>query len=363
MLIHLFPRAHARFLKLPLLGGLLEGLAQWLATQGFSPTPIRRRICKAPVLEQMLASLGIRDLGELSREEFLSLAPRPACKQRDLSALARSMTAFLAGSSLLQVVDPSPGELLVRAYLDFLRQVRGLADASLRHHRRTALGLLEFLGFDDRPEILETLPHSPSRPSLCTVPRPSGAAACSTLSPNCAASCASSPAAERWQLASMPGSTPRPPIATSDSPEPCPGKPCRPSWRRLIGPPRSDGATTPCACSWPPTACGRGKSPPCNWLDPLAQRADPYRPAQDSQAAGPASDRRGRSRLSGLPAARTASHSASQRLPQFPAARRSASVVRRAGRVPTPGAAQQDRVSRHRDALSAPLPCPPFAAQ
>ena len=29
MLIHLFPRAHARFLKLPLLGGLLEGLAQW----------------------------------------------------------------------------------------------------------------------------------------------------------------------------------------------------------------------------------------------------------------------------------------------------------------------------------------------
>ena len=161
MLIHLFPRAHARLLKLPLLGGLLEGLAQWLATQGFSPSPIRRRICKAPVLEQMLASLGIRDLGELSREQFLSLAPRPARKQRDLSALVRSMTAFLAGSSLLRVVDPSPGELLVRAYLDFLRQVRGLADASLRHHRRTALRLLEFLGFDDRPEILKTLSSQP----------------------------------------------------------------------------------------------------------------------------------------------------------------------------------------------------------
>ena len=161
MLIHLFPRAHARFLKLPLLGGLLEGLAQWLATQGFPPSPIRRRICKAPVLEQMLASLGIHDLGELSREQFLSLAPRPARKQRDLSALVRSMTAFLAGSSLLRVVDPSPGELLVRAYLDFLRQVRGLADASLRHHRRTALGLLKFLGFDDRPEILKTLSPQP----------------------------------------------------------------------------------------------------------------------------------------------------------------------------------------------------------
>ena len=157
MLIDLFPRAHARFLKLPLLGGFLEGLAQWLAAQGFSPSPIRCRIRKAPVLEQVLTSLGIRDLSELSREQFLALAPRPARKQRDLSALVRSMTAFLAGSSLLRVADPSPGELLARAYLDFLRQVRGLADASLRHHRRTALGLLEFLGFDHRPEVLGTL--------------------------------------------------------------------------------------------------------------------------------------------------------------------------------------------------------------
>ena len=113
------------------------------------------------MLEQRLTSLGIRDLGELSREQLLSLAPRPARKQRDLSALVRSMTAFFAGSSLLRVVAPSPGELLVRAYLDFLRQVRGLADASLRHHRRTALGLLEFLGFDDRPEILKTLSSQP----------------------------------------------------------------------------------------------------------------------------------------------------------------------------------------------------------
>ena len=49
MLIHLFPRAHARLRKLPLLGGLLEGLAQWLATQGFSPlqsdAASARRLC------------------------------------------------------------------------------------------------------------------------------------------------------------------------------------------------------------------------------------------------------------------------------------------------------------------------------
>lgn len=157
MLIDLFPRAHARFLKLPLLGDYLDGLAQWLTTQGFTPSPIRRRICKAPLLESMLASLGIGDLGELSRERLLSLAPCPARTQPDLSALVRSMAAFLADRDLLRVVDPGPGEVLVRSYLEFLRHVRGLAASTLRHHRRTALGLLQFLGYDDCPEVLKTI--------------------------------------------------------------------------------------------------------------------------------------------------------------------------------------------------------------
>ena len=157
MLIDLFPRAHARFLKLPLLGDYLDGLAQWLTTQGFTPSPIRRRVCQAPRLEAMLASLGIREIGELSRERLLSLAPCPARTQRDLSALVRSMAAFLADRDLLLVVDPGPCGVLVRAYLDFLRQVRGLAAATLRQHRRTALGLLQFLGYDDCPEVLKTI--------------------------------------------------------------------------------------------------------------------------------------------------------------------------------------------------------------
>ena len=158
MFIDLFPRAHARFLKLPLLGGFLEALAQWLAAKGFAPAAIRRRICKAPVLEQMLTSLAIRDRGGLSQEQFLALAPRPARNQPDLSALVRSMAACLAGSSLWRVVDPTPSELLVRAYLEFLRQVRGLVDSTTNHHRRTALGLLAFVGISRRT--------TPARPAL-----------------------------------------------------------------------------------------------------------------------------------------------------------------------------------------------------
>lgn len=105
----------------------------------------------------MPASLGIRDLGELSRERLLSLAPRPARNQRGLSSLVWSMAAFLADREVVRGVNPGPGEVLVRSYLEFLPQVRGLAVSTLHHHRRTALGLLEFLGYDDRPEVRKTI--------------------------------------------------------------------------------------------------------------------------------------------------------------------------------------------------------------
>ncbi|MDE0100923.1 MAG: tyrosine-type recombinase/integrase [Bryobacterales bacterium] len=161
MITDLFPRTAARYLKLPLLGDVLDGLARWLAAQGFQPARICVRIRKAPVLEDMLAALGVRSLGALSHEELLSLAPRPARLQRDLSALVRSMAAYLYGSDLLLIGDPSPTALLADSYVEFLRKVRGLATATLRKHRHTARLLLESLDFDRHPSTLKEL--SPQR--------------------------------------------------------------------------------------------------------------------------------------------------------------------------------------------------------
>ena len=109
MLTDLFPRAAARLLELPLLGNYLDGLAECLAARGFPPLRIRRRISQASGLEKMLASEGVCNLGELTRERLLSFAPRPPGMHRDLSALVRSLSAHLADSNRLHVADPSPG--------------------------------------------------------------------------------------------------------------------------------------------------------------------------------------------------------------------------------------------------------------
>ena len=157
MLIDLFPRAHVRYTCLALLGTQLDGLARWLAARGFPAEAIRERIRKAPILEALLLPLGKGDLGQLSREQLLALAPRPARDNPYLSALVRSLAAYLDELGLLRQTVATPGVRLVSAYLDFLGQVRGYAASTLGYHGYTVRELLAFLRFDDDPAALQTL--------------------------------------------------------------------------------------------------------------------------------------------------------------------------------------------------------------
>ncbi|MDE0127524.1 MAG: hypothetical protein OXN97_23395 [Bryobacterales bacterium] len=68
------------------------------------------------------------------------------------------MAAYLHDSNLLLLEDPSPGILLVDSYSEFPRKLRGLVAGTLRHHRHTALLMLEFAGVDQRPLALKKLP-------------------------------------------------------------------------------------------------------------------------------------------------------------------------------------------------------------
>ena len=116
MCIDLLPRAHARYLKLPLLGDHLDGLGQRRLRRGSRPCGfadgsarcLRSRLCWRPT--------AFATSSKCRRSVSLSLAPRPARTNVDLSALVGSMAAYLDDSNLLHVVDPDPGAHLVRPY-------------------------------------------------------------------------------------------------------------------------------------------------------------------------------------------------------------------------------------------------------
>lgn len=63
MLLDWFSPSAARYLKLPPLGDHLDALAERLVARRFPPSRIGRPIREAPVIEAVLLSHGVRDLG------------------------------------------------------------------------------------------------------------------------------------------------------------------------------------------------------------------------------------------------------------------------------------------------------------
>lgn len=157
MLAELFPRAHARFSSLRLLGPHLDGFVDWLYSRGYPRLPIRRRIQKTPDVDVLLHRQGVRDLGAISRAQLLELAPRDSQDDVYLAAVIRSLADYFDGGGLLARQATPPNEKLVAAYRDYLDRVRGLAASTLAHHSFTASELLGFLGFDRDHAVLRQL--------------------------------------------------------------------------------------------------------------------------------------------------------------------------------------------------------------
>ena len=70
MLIELYPRFHARFSSLPLLGPHLNDFVVWLRAQGYPRLPIRRRVRETPRVDARLRRRGVRRVEDLSRTGF-----------------------------------------------------------------------------------------------------------------------------------------------------------------------------------------------------------------------------------------------------------------------------------------------------
>ena len=157
MLIDLYPRAHARFTSLPLLGPHLEGFAGWLAGRDYPRTLIRERMRKTPLLEELLQRSGCRKLPEITESQLRDLAPRDSQDNICLSALVRGLADYLRECGTLATPVATPSERLVEFYREFLAEVRGFADSTVAEHGATATELLSFLRYDKTPTALRGL--------------------------------------------------------------------------------------------------------------------------------------------------------------------------------------------------------------
>jgi integrase/recombinase XerD len=169
MLAELFPRIHARFSSLPLLGPHVDDFVVWLREQGYPDLPIQRRIREVPRVDARLRRRGVRRLEDLSGANLIGLAPRDSQDDVYLAALVHSLALYLKGRGVLAPSPVTRSQLLVREYCEHLAQVRGLAEMTMAHHSATMSELLVFLRYDSDRDALIRLRSSKVEAFLATI--------------------------------------------------------------------------------------------------------------------------------------------------------------------------------------------------
>ena len=149
MLTALFPRTHARYSSLPLIGPILDALCQWLHAKGYPGNAIRRRITGAPLLERWLRRSHIRSLQDCTASQLNACVPKPRRWTAHMAhALARSLAQYLTERGELACIRPTPASQVVGTYRTHLECVRGLAPATVNRCASIAADFLHGLHYD-----------------------------------------------------------------------------------------------------------------------------------------------------------------------------------------------------------------------
>ena len=143
MLAELYPRVHARYECLRLLGPFIDGYIDWLQSKGYPRLPVCHRVRTAKRIDRLLWRRGVRQLDELTATAFLAYAPKDSQDDIPLAAGIRSLARYLGERAAFLPARSTPGQNLLASYRALLKDLRGLSPKTVGQHDATAA---EFLG-------------------------------------------------------------------------------------------------------------------------------------------------------------------------------------------------------------------------
>ena len=149
MLHSLFPKAHRKYLSLPLLGPIIDGFDDWLATRGFTEGSRKFSIHMLPAVDTRLRRRRVDKVAMLSHQDlhacWKALIRTYPCGAGTVHTLER----YLIASGLIAAGRHAPASpqtsTLSEEYTNHLREVRGFAASTVSSHRRTVQCFLQHL--------------------------------------------------------------------------------------------------------------------------------------------------------------------------------------------------------------------------
>jgi integrase/recombinase XerD len=159
-LIQLRPRSFQRWRALPIFGPHLDDFVQWLGDQSYTAGSIRYYLRLLPQVVRWLRRKRITSLAQLTQQDLQAARRyyRPRCS--DLSGAVRALGRFYVERGTIpegQGPTPSPVEIELDRFAEYLRESRGLAAATVLGHTQRLRAFLHFLRLDQDPCCLRKL--------------------------------------------------------------------------------------------------------------------------------------------------------------------------------------------------------------
>lgn len=152
--------AQSRYRKRPIIGPILDDVLAWLRGLGYADGTIYNYLKASGHLVRWLQKRRGHELTRLSEVDFHAAYEYFRRRRVDVATFARSLGRFLVERQLIHAEKRRPlsrSECQIQQFGSYLREMRGLAPATILGHQRRIRLFLRFIRLDQRPSAIGRL--------------------------------------------------------------------------------------------------------------------------------------------------------------------------------------------------------------
>ncbi len=159
-LFELCPRSCSRWRILPLFGPHVDDFIRWLYKQSYADASVRNYLYALPQLVRWLQRKRVGSLEQLSQRQLREAYNYYRSRDSNVSCAVRCLIRFFGERGTVleaEALLPSPTEVELGHFADYLRDIRGLVMGTVVAHTSRLRCFLQFLRFDQNPGSLRQL--------------------------------------------------------------------------------------------------------------------------------------------------------------------------------------------------------------
>ena len=163
LLVQLRPHVFTGWRSLPVLGLVVDDFLQWLGNKGYARGTIRNYLHTLPQIVRWFRRHQITRFDQLTQQQLQVLREHYRAQKDDASSGVDALKRFLTDQRLVPQGDLAPHcpvEVEIERFGTYLRDTRGVVDATVSGHCSRLRIFLRYLRFSDKPSAVPRLKPS-----------------------------------------------------------------------------------------------------------------------------------------------------------------------------------------------------------